>query len=734
MFLKRLCLENCGDVEYNEEEFLNLGASFETIPENAKGLDEKSELHIIDVKKEEVEEEQEVQTQQSDGIDQEKVKNEAQDDIRIENIELEAKLVAKRIRELIMQGYMVQTKNGYRKITYHDMVILLRAVSGASDVFERELMKQQIPVFSDCGGSYLESSEIATIMSILKVIDNPDQDIELVAVLRSAIGNFTDNELVQIRLMDKTSSFYTALEKAQKHPDETLSKKVKQFIDMLDELSKQQEYMSLDELIWHMYHRTGYYDYVSLLPNGTQKIANLKLLFEKAKDYEKASFKGLYDFIRFIEKLQKSNQDLGAAKIIGENDDVVRIMSIHKSKGLEFPVVFLCNMGKNFNLRELTDPIVLHQEMGFGPKMIDPKKKLEYNTLAKEAISTRARNESISEEMRVLYVALTRAKEKLIMVGTKKDIYRDIQIKQEQLEVCQMENKLPVGMIKAKRSYLDWVLFTVLARKEKMNKELELIIHPMEELTKETLEQEETKEMVWDTAVAISKETIQKLKWEYAYSQASKIPSKTSVTEIKQHDKPENLVTPKVTLSMPKFLAKTTALSGAEKGTIMHKVLQTLELKTQYTKEMLKEHIAKLVSNHMLTEEEADAVKIDSLYTFTQSELAKQIRNATEIEQEKPFYIAIPASKLYEYTGNEDILVQGIIDLYFRDEAGKIVLVDYKTDYVQNEQELVHKYHKQIELYQEALERALGEKVDRCYIYSLYLGKNIPMRTFSAGI
>lgn len=317
-----------GEIEYTEQEYLNLGANYEEPADSNVNYAGKAELHIIDVSNKEKEEE---------NID---------DEEPLENSELEAKLVVKRINELLQNGYQVKDKNGYRSATYKDIVILLRAANSVAPVHEKELMANGIPVFSDTSSQYLDSTEIATILSLLKIVDNPNQDIPLVTVLRSPIYHFDDNELISIRLKDKSSSFYNALKKAKEECEEPLKSKIASFLEQIELFRKKQEYMPLHEFIWFIYETTGYNAYVSLTPNGAIKIANLKMLFERAKEYESASFKGLYNFIHYIERLKKSNQDLGSAKIIGENENVVRIMSIHKSKGLEFPIVFLCGMRK----------------------------------------------------------------------------------------------------------------------------------------------------------------------------------------------------------------------------------------------------------------------------------------------------------------------------------------------------------------------------------------------------
>ncbi len=310
-----------GEIDYNEEEYLNLGAMFEKPEDATLPYAGKPELHIIDTNMEETDE-------------------------IFENIELEAKFVANRIKHLLESKYQVKEKEGYKSVTYKDIVILLRSANTIAEIYEKELTKLNIPVFSDTSSEYLDSTEIATILSLLKVVDNPNQDIALVAVLRSPMYNFDDNDLIQIRLQDRKGSFYNALLNARNNVEGALKSKIQYFLKQLDVFQKKQEYMDLHEFIWFLYETTGYTSYIRMTPNGALQIANLKMLFQRAKEYESASFKGLYNFIHYIERLKKNNQDLGAAKIIGENENVVRIMSIHKSKGLEFPIVFICGIRK----------------------------------------------------------------------------------------------------------------------------------------------------------------------------------------------------------------------------------------------------------------------------------------------------------------------------------------------------------------------------------------------------
>ena len=336
-----------GDIEYNEEEYLNLGADYSEINQ-----DLKTEIDIINL------------VEEQDSEVEEKQEDEEQE--RLEDVELEAKFVANKIKKLIDEKFQVwdRKKNTYRDIEYKDIVVLLRSTSNLAPLYEQEILSQDMPVFSDSSQEYLDSIEIQTIMSLLKIIDNPIQDIPLVTVLRSFIGKFSDDELVQIRLSDKYDDFYTCMKKASIDVGKELKEKIENFLGKLESWRKEQEYLALDELIWKIYMDTGFYNYVGLMPNGNLRQANLKMLFQKAKKYENANFKGLYNFINFIDKIKLSSGDLGSAKLIGENDNVIRIMSIHKSKGLEFPVVFLSSTGKQFNLIDLNQNLLLHQDMG----------------------------------------------------------------------------------------------------------------------------------------------------------------------------------------------------------------------------------------------------------------------------------------------------------------------------------------------------------------------------------
>jgi len=701
-----------GNIEYNQDEYLNLGANFEEI----QNQDYKTELEILDL------------SEENDDIwktDEEETEEEQE---KVEDVVLEARFVARKIKELIDSKYqIIDKKTGRRDIQYKDIAILLRTSSGVANVYEKEISELEIPVYSDSSSQYLQSVEIETIMSLLRIINNPMQDIPLVTVMRSPIGNFTDNELIEIRMADRNSSFYEALLKSD-------LEKAHRFLSLLKELREDEEYMTLDEWIWNIYTKTGYMNYVNLMPNGALRVSNLRMLFERAKQYEEASFKGLYNFINFIDKIKFNQEDLKAAKIIGENENVVRIMTIHKSKGLEFPVVILAGVGKQFNFRDLNGKILLDQDLGMGPQYIDSDRYIEFKTLAKKALAIKAKNEAISEEMRILYVALTRAKEKLIIVGRQKDVNKKMSEKQKLLEIYSTidDNKINPYLLQKYKTYLDWLeliylkegvantknLFTVnINKREKTSVKIE---NEVEDISKKIIEEsnknndEQEKEKIKEI-----------LNWQYKHQSIEGIPTKTSVSKLKENKEQEVQITQE-----PKFINEEakTKLTGAQKGTLIHLCLQKMKETEEYNLEKITELIEKLKDKEIITEIEAQNIDKEKLLEYTNSQLWTELKQAKEIHKEHPFYINIKASRIYNQINKEDdeeILVQGVIDLFFIDKDDKLILVDYKTDYVQNENELVEEYKGQLDLYKEALEQSLNKKVDKMCIYSVYLNKLI---------
>ena len=462
------------------------------------------------------------------------------------------------------------------------------------------------------------------------------------------------------------------------------------------------------------------------MPNGQVRKANLKMLLDRAKDYEKISFKGLFNFIRYLEKVKSSNSDLSSAKVIGENENVVRIMSIHKSKGLEFPVAIISRTDKKFNQKDLNESILLHQDIGFGMQYINYDRKIEYTTATKEAIKIKTKEESIAEEMRILYVALTRAKEKLIITGVENDFTKSIEQKKELLEIYEKENdKINHLVLKKYLSYLEWIEVVYLNHQDIEN-QITLNKIAKKDVLKAEENQEEQEKKNIELPEKIDYEKINEiLNWQYKYKEMTNIQSKMSVTKIKELKNNETQKQQHIEIK-PKFMLDKTKVSSAERGTITHLILQKLDFTKEYSKEELAQFVNNLCTKNIITQIQKDSINIEKIYQIINTQFIKNLKNAKEIKKETPFYTYINTKEIYNTQNSENILVQGIIDLYYINQQNEVILVDYKTDYVEGSgEELIDKYKVQLEIYKKALEESLKEKVKHVYIYSIYLNKEI---------
>jgi ATP-dependent helicase/nuclease subunit A len=730
--------QKIGEIEYTEEEYLNLGANFEESKEELV-----TEVDILDVSEE-------------SNLDEEKIEEPDEEFERIEDIELEAKFVAQKIRNLIDSKFQVyDNKKGiFRDIRFKDIVILLRSTKNKANVFEKELTSQNINVYSDTSQEYLESYEIQVIMDLLKIIDNPYQDIPLVHVMLSCIGMFTEDDLLEIRLCDQNDDFYMAMLKSRLSVREDLKEKIDIFLNKVEDFRDKNKYMDLDELIWNIYEETGFLNYVGLMPNGNIRVANLKMLFERAKQYESASFKGLFNFINFIERIKMGSGDLGAAKLIGENEDVVRIMSIHKSKGLEFPVVFLSCTGSGFNMMDLNNDILLHQKIGIGVKYIDYDKQIKYDTISKLALREKLLEENLSEEMRILYVALTRAKEKIYVTGIKKDFEKNKEKMSDLVDIYKKENgKINPILIKKYKNYIDWILLVYMYNFENTKEIMKVNTLKRREILKDLKTEEEEKidifKLLEENSKNVTDEEILELKnkliFEYKFKGLSDIPTKESVTNIvhKNVGKEVNLINEEepleskedfekeneITFPKPKFLIGTEEekISSAKRGTLIHLCMKNLQFGREYNLDDVKELINDLEARKIITDKEKESINPWVILKFTKSNIWKELKEAKEYHKEEPFYINIPANEVMKSSLDENILVQGIIDLYYVTKDDELVLLDYKTDFINEgeEQILIDRHKPQLMLYKRALESGINKKVDKIYIYSTKLGKKI---------
>ena len=740
-----------GELEYTDEEALNLGASYKDAEDDNYVVGGKIELNILD-KSTEVEEEILIEEEEDLGA-----------------INLEARIVANRIKELLSNKdgkvFKVLDKGTgeYRPVTYKDIVILLRATKNWSEVFLDELGAEGIPVYADTGSGYFESIEIRTIMSLLKVIDNPMQDIPLIAVLRSPIMSFSAEDLTNIRLVDKDKYFYEniiSISNEEFDCEKELIEKCNIFLERLNVWRKKSIYTPIDEFIWYLYTDTAYYGYVGAMPNGVLRQANLRILFQRAKQYEQTSFKGLFNFINFINKLRKSSGDMGSAKVLGENEDVVRIMSIHKSKGLEFPVVFVCGSGKQFNLMDLNNNILYHEELGFGPELVDLDKRVSYPTLPKEAIKQRIRLETLSEEVRILYVAFTRAKEKLIITGAVNGLEKWI-TKCCNAAALDRDIILPSEVLKGK-SYLDWIGMAICKHRDGESlRELvgandisikdDLSTWSVKTWTKSDLivdkknsdvdEINEENLLINFDCSSVDKEIERRLDFRYKFRESTLIKSNFSVSELKKKNfeqvpviDTEELFKEDICNIKPKFLQEERGLTAAEKGTAMHFVMQKVDLSRVSTIEEIKVQLKELVDRELLSKEEYKVISPYKVKKFFISKLGERMLSAHNrgdiVYRELPFYTEIDVHRidpdLPKDVEGDKVRLQGVIDSFFY-EDNEVILLDYKTDYVEqgNEEELINKYRMQIQYYKEALEKITKTKIKECYLYSFYLEKEI---------
>ncbi|OUS77531.1 helicase-exonuclease AddAB subunit AddA [Paenibacillus sp. MY03] len=383
----------------------------------------------------------------------------AQDDTaELKVAQLEARWIGGQLRELMDRGFQVYDgkRKQYRSLQWRDVVILLRATQAWSPIIIEELQSMGVPAYAELSTGYFEATEVETMLSLLRVVDNPYQDIPLAAVLRSPLFGLNAEELSLIRILSPSGPYYDAVLQAagdEAMPGESRLK-LSRFLEKLDAWRQEARQGALADLLWRMYLETGYYDFMVGLPGGAQRQANLRALHDRARQYEATSFRGLFRFLRFIERMRDGGGDLGTARALGEQEDVVRIMSIHKSKGLEFPVVFVAGLGKLFNQQDLRSPFLKHKELGFGPRYVDSELRISYPSLPYLAIRRKLRMEMLAEEMRILYVALTRPKEKMYLVGTTADVGKKLQ---RWLGSTDSEGRLSDFRVATARSFLDWL-------------------------------------------------------------------------------------------------------------------------------------------------------------------------------------------------------------------------------------------------------------------------------------
>ena len=714
---RQLMTEDIGDMRYDDEAALRFGAL--DYPEKQVPV----ECVWLNEAKEESEEEQ-------------------QEDVT--TAQLEARWIAKKIKQLLAEPFFVYDRRlkGERRLMYRDIVILCRSMSSASAMLE-EFRKQNVPVYAELSSGYFSATEVSIMLSLLKVIDNPYQDIPLAAVLRSPVVGLSENDLARIRLAKKDGAFYEALLAFVKHPqdDEALGEKMKRWLTKLSEWRTAARQKPLADLIWQLYRETNFYDYIGGMPGGKQRQANLRALYDRARQYEQTSFRGIFRFLRFIERLKEREDDFGAARSLIEQEDVVRMMTIHKSKGLEFPVVFLAGAAKSFNMQDLRGDYILDKDFGLGMRFVHPTWRASYPTVVQLAMKKKMKFQLLAEEMRILYVALTRAKEKLYIVCTAKDIEAKKKKWQEVTYTSTWE--LPAYVIEKAKSYADWIGYALARHPQGICSSSTVLHDPslwdIHIVSAHSLEQEDEQANEHrDIVEAIQQlqpvpmkseyeqEVKRRLFWTYTYADATVLRAKQSVSELKRQrdiygghaEQPFR----KDLIERPRFLQAKT-MTPAERGTIMHLVMQHIDVTKEVTVDAVQEQIARMVNGEWLTEEQVKAVDVESIVAFFNTPLGKRMQRATRLEREVPFYLA------HEMEG-ETVVVQGVIDCVFEDGHG-LVLIDYKTDRVSwmndPKEQLKRRYKGQLALYREAIEAIWKKEVTETYVYAFDGALLVPM-------
>ena len=734
---RQIMCRDFGDIDYDAEAALYAGMEF---PDCAEPHGGANEILLIETKENEDSE----------------LSEELQE---MDRRQVEATAIAQRIKGLMESGYHVLDKKTgeYRPLQYGDIAILLRTMKNWSSVLEDVFGREGLPFYAETAAGYYSVPEVETVLQLLQLIDNPRQDIPLLSILHSPIYSMTADELMQIRLSGGKGSYYDCLQQYLEEGEcEDLRGRISAFLGDIDFWRRQNRDLSLHELLRMLYRETGYYDYLGMTAGGALRQANLRLLLDKAEQYEKGSHKGLFYFIRYVEDMKTAEVEQSSAKLQDDSAEHIRIMTIHKSKGLEFPVVFVADMGKAFNEMDARAQVIFHQKWGIGMDWMDLEKRVSYRTLSKMALADAIRMESLAEEIRVLYVAMTRAKEKLILTGTTKNLEKSLWKWSQAAE--SKGATLPLFRLRRAKTYFDWVMPAYLRHPacavtpeawevydeidfrfgEEMS-QWHFAVRTKEEVLKTIDEEqklaEEQKDYFegWENPgemTAEREEVFRILSWQYPYGLETKLPAKLSISEIKrkyQEEMSGEVQTALRSIRLPEKQEKK-GLTGAQIGTAMHTVLEECDLRKEYDRESLEELIDALVKQGRLTEEEAKAIRRKELLQFFRSDLAKRLRQAEYIETERTFSLLMQPKELFFGKAYENvtdaILVNGIIDCYFV-ENGTVILLDYKSDRIYDEEEFRERYCIQLQMYKLALERALGLPVREAYIYSLAMGKEI---------
>ena len=686
--------------------------------------------------------------------------------------EREAKVIAHKINELVGNQLVYDKNTGKtRYASYKDIVILLRSNKGWDDVFRSVLTEEMIPCYTESKTGYFDTVEVRNVIEFLKVIDNPMQDIPLFGVMTSVFGGFSDEEMAVMKScegqMEFSEGLYDVVKWYAMEKEDDLAHKVKTFLEMIDAYRMKARYISIRQLLQQLFTQFNYVAVVSAMKGGVQRRANVELLLQKAAAYEQTSYFGAFHFVRYLQQIMEKEVDYGEADILDENADVVRIMSIHKSKGLEFPICFVAGLGKKINFMDTYQVLVADSDLGVGTECIHYEKRLQSKTLSKSAIVQKMINDSLAEEIRVLYVAFTRAREKLILSGIVNNMEKKLLSLMKY--AYRKERALPVYELAGVTSTLDYVLMALadnkameslyeqfgievtLPKDDRQNSCMKIqcicgegiSLYSAEENLEKNYERVVFEKEVYTYATKQKAEALkERLAYYYGHQNLSNLYTKTTVSELKKAAFPtEEGAKPmfeeereKVTL--PKFMKGEEKVLGTTRGTAFHKVMEVFPFERFGAEDIFSEKTVLDILKEQtvlgkLPEEYIEMVSMPKVLHFLDSTLAKRMMRAAKegkLYKEQPFVYGIKADRLnQEFPATETVLIQGIIDAYF-EEDDEIVLLDYKTDVITSEEALVKRYQIQLDYYAEVLEKLLSKPIRDVVIYSFYFEKEIKLQ------
>lgn len=783
-FFYQLMGKDLGDIDYDESVSLVPTMEFPAPDSNQESYISKSaEVLVLNLEKTVDLDAVEPDAVESKTVESKTVESNIEDEEleNMKNLELEAHMIAARIKRLVdsNEGLLVydeETKD-YRRARYKDIVILTRSMKDVGEQFYNVLTSYDIPVYVSDPKGYFDAVEIQVVMSLLSVVDNSKQDIPLASVLLSPIGGLDEGQLAKVCNYSREKQVNGLYDRCQLYMldlEDNISHKLNKFFGIIDELKSMKSRSTISELLWAAFYKTGYYTYVSAMPMGHRRKANLDMLLEKADAYENGYYKGLFNFLRYVEKLKINQVDFGEAAVVSDDDDVVRIMTMHASKGLEYPIVFVSALGKQFNKSDYKDNLIINSDYYLAMKYMNPKKRYSKETFIRETFKEINKTEGIAEELRILYVALTRAKEKLIITGHTKKYSK---LLENFADIKELDDVvLPYFVRKKAQSFMELIIacmmrFDSMATDYQVDDKLVMKVVDRSSLVEGMVIGQEKAELKVDELYKLLKahadesmveEIRENFTYSYPYQRLSGLKSKMSVSDIKKQkayngagfdesefeyralqnevfedaEPDENISVDTDNQIADKPKNKNSKLTGAMRGTIMHKCMELIDfaaldgVKSLY--QYAKEHKASLKSQGIYDDTELKAINCNRVTNMLKSNLGQRMIRAAkkgQLFKEQQFSIGFDVKKIFDYEDLPDtddiIIVQGIVDGYFV-EDGAIVVMDYKTDAC-DEETLISRYKAQLDYYGDTLSRLRGLPVKEKIMYSFYMDKEVPV-------